>query len=81
LAQLDMPIVTVEEHRLSGGLASEVLETANQYRLSIRHLGIGIKRLDHECAGTRHFLLERHGLDCDSIADKTRSWLTHTTHP
>lgn len=75
LGRRGVPVITLEEHRLSGGLASTVLESAAALGISIAPLRLGIDRLDHTRAGSRAFLLKRHGLDAVSVASRIHTWL------
>ena len=69
LADLEIPVVTVEENALAGGFGSAVLEAVNEARLDasrIRRLGIPNQYTEH---GTREELLAELGLDVAGIAD------------
>lgn len=75
LADDGMRVVTVEEHRTSGGLGTEVLETCAREAIRLDVLNLGISYLDLTEAGSRSFLLRKHGLDSSGIADRTQAWL------
>jgi len=67
-------LVTVEEHVLSGGFGSAVLEAAQEARLSARVLRLGVadRFVEH---GSQAVLREVHGLTGPGIAEAVRGFL------
>ena len=68
-------IFTVEEHVLTGGLGSAVLEFANDVDLSshIHRIGIDFNHSYPSCFGNREFFMKKYGLDDHSIISKILS--------
>jgi transketolase len=71
-----IPIVTVEEHRASGGLGTEVMEACAQHGIDVEIKALGVTQLQLSKAGSRSYLLEKHGLNGTSIATHIEKWLT-----
>lgn len=61
-------IITVEEHRPSGGLGSLILEFLSQKGTQTRLRTIGTKEGKSKIVGTHEFLRKQHQLDPDSLA-------------
>ena len=61
-----LPIVTVEEHVLTGGFGSFVRDSLPQ---SSKFLNIGIKKIDYSLVGSQDFLRKAYGLDAKSLFD------------
>ncbi|MDC0553472.1 hypothetical protein OAO49_01055 [Candidatus Pseudothioglobus singularis] len=68
-------IVTVEEHSIIGGLGSAIAETISQSTSSARQLIIGIPDIITKEIGKREYLLEQHGMDSQSIANRVKSFI------
>lgn len=69
-------IVTIEEHFISGGLASVVLETLNSFvTKKIEILRIGIEDKFPKNYGTQNTLQKKLGLDKDKIFNKIKNKL------
>jgi len=68
-------IVTLEEHFLTGGIGSSILEFINEEDIDIDCLRIGLK--DEFCRfyGNREYLLGKYGITSDNISDKICNWL------
>jgi transketolase len=75
----DIPILTVEEHILSGGIGSLILETIHESGLTnpIKRMGIVFEGNYPQTSGTREYYINKYGLsDCD-IAKAVFSLCTH----
>ena len=67
-------MIVVEEHFLSGGLASAFLEAANSSGCTVPTLPIGIK--DHYVpTGDWDWMLNQLGIDAEGIFRKCEEWL------
>jgi len=60
-------IVSVEEHRTSGGLGSLILETLSESGFGIPVKRLGIKPGKTKIVGSQDYLLSQHGLDVPSL--------------
>ena len=74
LAKKQMPLFTVEEHFLSGGFGSAVAEfcAANRLPAPAAMIGLPDEFVPH---GSRKLLLQRYGLDGESIAKRVKGAL------
>lgn len=68
-------IFTVEEHNLSGGLGSAVLEAISDMGLSTRVVRIGLQDKFCKEVGSQEYLRKINGLDAESIANKIKEVL------
>ncbi len=68
-------IVTVEEHNLSGGLGSAVLEAISDMGLTTRVVRIGLQDKFVKEVGSQEYLRKINGLDAISIANKIKEVL------
>lgn len=73
LKAIDLPIITVEEQVLTGGLGSQVAMYCAQNGLPAPALTLGLRGI---CAtqGSRKEQLQAHGLDAASIARQILNW-------
>ena len=71
LAEKKIPVVTVEEHQLSGGFGSEVAEYCAAKKLPAPAAMVGLpgEFIPH---GSRVLLLQRYGLDGAGIAERVK---------
>lgn len=69
------PLLTVEEHVLSGGFGAAVLENLNSRRLSLPLKRIGLSNELLSEVGSAEHLRSLHGLDARSIADVANDWV------
>ncbi|MBF0137450.1 MAG: 1-deoxy-D-xylulose-5-phosphate synthase [Magnetococcales bacterium] len=60
-------VLTVEEHVLAGGLGSIVAEIIAEHAIKCRLIRRGIRSAPAGLIGSRPFLLQRHGLDPESL--------------
>jgi transketolase len=65
-------IFTVEEHNLSGGLGSAVLEAISDMGLSTRVVRIGLQDKFVKEVGSQEYLRKINGLDAESISNKIK---------
>lgn len=64
------PIFTIEEHTISGGLGSKIMELFNDFHFKVGGLQrIGLPRAYTSLVGSQAYLRQHYGLDSDSIAD------------
>jgi transketolase len=68
-------VFTVEEHNLSGGLGSAVLEAISDMGLNTRVVRIGLQDKFVKEVGSQEYLRKLNGLDAGSIANKIREVL------
>jgi transketolase len=68
-------IFTVEEHNLSGGLGSAVLEAISDMGLNTRVVRIGLQDKFVKEVGSQEYLRKINGLDAESIAKKIKEAL------
>lgn len=68
----DKHIFTVEEHNLSGGLGSAVLEAISDMGLNTRVVRIGLRDKFVKEVGSQEYLRKINGLDAESIANKIK---------
>ncbi|MFA5048921.1 MAG: transketolase C-terminal domain-containing protein [Patescibacteria group bacterium] len=68
-------ILTVEEHNLSGGLGSAVLEALSDMGLNTRVVRIGLQDKFCKEVGSQEYLRKLNGLDAESIANKIKGVL------
>lgn len=73
-------LVTIEEHFISGGLGTLVLETLNTLGIQIRLLRIGITHT-FDLSGNYDFLLKYHGLTTSSIIEEIEDFLRIESRP
>lgn len=71
----NLPIVTLEEHFLSGGLGSIVSEALHDNGMSNRLLRIGIPDVYHFEPWGRDAAHLKYGLDVDAIVKRIKDWL------
>ena len=64
---LDKPCITLEEHRISGGLFSIVLESAVEYGQSHLVGGVGIRNFSHSSVGQREFMLKKYDITAEAL--------------
>lgn len=67
-------IVVMEEHSIIGGLGSAVAEIAAR-RAPVRILQIGVADRYSDKCGTYAYLLEEHGLDTKTVAERFRNFV------
>jgi transketolase len=65
-------VITVEEHNLSGGLGSAVLEAISDMGLNTKVVRIGLQDKFVKEVGSQEYLRKINGLDAESIANKIR---------
>lgn len=70
IGRTNCSVITVEEHNLSGGLGSAVLESVSDMGLSTRVVRIGLKDKFCKEVGSQEYLRKINGLDAESIANK-----------
>jgi transketolase len=65
----DLPLVTVEEHVLQGGIGSALLETLNDHNMQkhITRMGINFNGAYPHQSGSREWFLRSYGLSDDNI--------------
>ena len=63
-------IVSVEEHRPSGGLGSLILETLSESGLGIPVKRLGVRPGKTKIVGSQDYLLSQHGLDAHSLQEE-----------
>jgi len=68
-------IFTVEEHNLSGGLGSAILEAISDMGLNTRVVRIGLQDKFCKEVGSQEYLRKINGLDAESIANKIKGVL------
>jgi transketolase len=68
-------VVTVEEHRVTGGLGGAVAEILGE-ALPRRVLRLGLAGADAAGAGSQDHILDHHGLGPGAVADRIRTALT-----
>ncbi|HKG20906.1 MAG TPA: transketolase C-terminal domain-containing protein, partial [Blastocatellia bacterium] len=76
LARSHGAIVTVEDHYLTGGFGSAVMELLEQHRMSdvrVLRLGFPDKLIEH---GPQNLLLAKYGLDADGIYSRVKEFAT-----
>jgi 1-deoxy-D-xylulose-5-phosphate synthase len=66
-------IVTVEEHVLSGGFSSLLLERINDLSLDKKVIRVGISNLDPHLVGSQSFLQTHYGITPENIVSKVIS--------
>ncbi len=71
----DKPIFTVEEHNLSGGLGSAVLEALSDMGLNTKVIRIGLQDKFVKEVGSQEYLRKLNGLDAESIAKRIKGIL------
>lgn len=76
LAKGHRHIVTVEEHNLSGGFGSAVLEALSDLNQTIPVTRIGIPDCYADVAGSQQYLRQRYGIDAEAIAARIQSLLS-----
>jgi transketolase len=62
--------LTVEAHYVSGGVGSLVAEVVAERGIACRVVRCGVTQLPDGVTGDERFLLERHGLTCESLVDR-----------
>lgn len=65
-------IFTVEEHNLSGGFGSAVLEAVNDLGLDIKVIRLGLQDKFCKEVGSQQYLRKLNGIDAEGIASKVR---------
>jgi transketolase len=71
----DTLVFTVEEHNLSGGLGSAVLEAISDMGLNTKVVRIGLQDKFVKEVGSQEYLRKLNGLDAESIANKIKEVL------
>jgi len=73
----DIPILTVEEHILSGGIGSLILETLHENGMlnSMRKMGIAFDGSYPQTSGSREYYINKYGLSDSSITEAAFSLL------
>ncbi|TMD11512.1 MAG: 1-deoxy-D-xylulose-5-phosphate synthase [Chloroflexi bacterium] len=75
----DFPVaITVEAHRVSGGLGSLVCEVIAENRLRCQAVRVGVSGPPTAVTGSEAYLLRRHGLDRDSLTTTALNVLAGT---
>lgn len=69
-------IVSVEEHRPSGGLGSLILETLSEDGLGIPIRRLGVKSGKARIVGNQDYLLSQHGLDDASLQEEFEAFFS-----
>ncbi len=71
----DLPIVTVEEHIIQGGIGSIILEALNDHsrKNSVTRLGVSFGDSYPSVSGKREYFLEKYGLSSEHIAIALRT--------
>jgi len=66
----NLPVVTVEEHIIQGGVGSAVLEAVNVHkqRNSVTRLGVDFGNSYPSISGGREYFMKKYGLSMDQIA-------------
>ena len=66
----DLPVLTVEEHVVQGGIGSAVLETLNTYnqKNAITRVGVDFKNCYPNVSGSREYFTKMYGLTTDDVA-------------
>src|SRR5438552_4161885 len=70
--------ITVEAHRVSGGLGSLVCEVIAENRLRCQAVRVGVSGPPTAVTGSEAYLLRRHGLDRDSLTTTALNVLAGT---
>jgi transketolase len=76
---LTMPIFTVEEHVLTAGFGSVVLEQLSEFGISARVTRLGIQAHTLKELGSQAYLRGRNGIDANGIADRIFKFLGKIT--
>lgn len=74
--QAGQPLVTLEEHTLSGGLGSLVCETLMDHEIQVPVRRFGLPDGYRLETGDREWVLKLDGLDPDSLALNIQKWLS-----
>ncbi len=72
-------VVTVEAHYTTGGLGSLVAEIMADNAVSRKLLRCGVDDTPDGISGSERFMLERYGLTCERIADRTIDLMEHSS--
>lgn len=62
-------ILTIEEHVLTGGFSSMILERVSDLGMTVNLKRIGIRKLDPHLVGSQSFLREKYGLTVENIVN------------
>jgi transketolase len=73
ISQKTSKILVLEEHFVSGGLGTAILEALNEIGASTRIKRIGIENQFKFSGGSYYYLLKQYKLDCESILSKVTS--------
>lgn len=70
----DLPVVTVEEHLIQGGIGSIILECMNLYQKKndVYRFGVNFENGYPEVSGSREYFMKRFGLNMEQIEDTLR---------
>jgi transketolase len=69
-------VVTVEAHYITGGLGSLICEVVAENGIQCRALRLGVSSAPTSLTGSEAYLLQRHGLDRDSLTAAALNALT-----
>lgn len=73
----DLPIVTVEEHLLKGGIGSSILEAVNVHKQKnyVTRLGVNLESGYPSVSGGRDYFMKQYGLSSDDILQSVKAAL------
>ena len=78
----DLPVITVEEHIIQGGIGSAVLETLNIYnhKNMITRIGVNFKDCYPSVSGSREYFVKMYGLTPDDVAKTAKKIVDAEKH-
>lgn len=73
----DMPVITIEEHILQGGIGSALLETFNDNKIQkqIKRMGIDFKEAYPSLSGSKEYFIKQYGLSDEDITGTVKTVL------
>jgi len=73
----DLPVITIEEHILQGGIGSALLETFNDNKIpkQIKRMGIDFKEAYPSLSGSKEYFIKQYGLADEDIVNTVKSVL------